>query len=320
MKYLIPLNLFGVLVLASFSAPVLANDNPYFQYKDYTKSSSGDSSSASSPNASTSSDNSEPQSVKSDDTVRSSMRVETNLRPNYGIGSNVTIYGGITAFQDGTLKITSPAAPGAEVKGSTQSSLGGIGGIKFGFTWPSFAAIGGDPESFSNPGLIEPSIAGDFFWSGYRYKATGSGTTSSLGVTGTYSGTLTSDVNSYTFCVEPTVKFNLGAFRPYIGFGAGGTYIDTGHAHVDGNVTILGLGTASGGLDLTGSSNDFDFSAEALAGAEYFFDKHWALTFDYKYLYILSPTFHGNIPGSTLKYHLSGLGESMFTSGISYYF
>ena len=246
------------------------------------------------------------------------MRAETDLRPAYGLGSSVTVYGGVVAFQDGTLKITSPAAPGAEIKGSTQSSLGGVGGFKAGFTWPSFAAIGGD--SLSNPGLVEPSIAGDFFWSGYKYKATGSGTTSSLGVTGTYDGTLTSNVNTYTFCVEPTVKFNLGAFRPYVGLGVGGTYIEASHAHVDGNVTILGLGSASGGQNLTGSSNDFDFSAEGLAGAEYFFDKHWALSLDYKYLYVVSPTFHGNIPTSTVKYHLDGIGENMFTSGISYYF
>jgi opacity protein-like surface antigen len=316
MKYLTLLIFCVILTLISFSARAFADDNPYLRFKDYP-----------SQNGSTDTSNvkADPNyyypKPSGDDSSAPPMRVGTNLRPAYGIGTNVTIYGGVTAFQDGTLKITSPAAPGAEVKGSTQSTLGGVGGIKFGFTWPSFDAIGGDPESFSKPAdLIEPSIVGDFFWSGYRYKATGTGTTSSLGVTGSYDGTLKADVNSYTFCVEPTVRFNLGAFRPYIGFGVGGTYVDAGHAHVDGNVGILGLGTASGGQDLTGSSNDFDFSAEALAGAEYFFDKHWALTFDYKFLYIVSPTFHGNIPGSTIKYNLSGLGGSMFTSGISYYF
>jgi len=308
MKHLILLTFVAVLIFASFSERVLADNNPYFNYKDYPNSSNGDSSTPSDASPTPKTDSSTP-----------SMRVATTLRPVYGIGSNITVYGGVTAFQDGTLKITSPAAPGAEVKGSTQSTVGGVGGIKMGFTWPSFAAIGSNPESFSNPGLIEPSIAGDFFWSGYRYKATGSGTTSSSGVTGSYNGTLTSDVNSYTFCVEPAVKFNLGSFRPYVGFGVGGTYTDVNHAHIQGNATVLGF-TATGGQDLTGSSHDFDFSAEALAGAEYFFDTHWALTFDYKYLYIVSPTFHGNVPGSTIKYNLSGLGESMFASGISYYF
>jgi hypothetical protein len=41
-----------------------------------------------------------------------------------------------------------------------------------------------------------------------------------------------------------------------------------------------------------------DVSAKALAGAEYCFGKHWALTFDCKYLCIVSLTFHGEIPGS----------------------
>jgi len=252
------------------------------------------------------------------------MRVETALRPNYGIGTSVTVYGGVSAFQNGTLKITSPGAPGApgaEIRNSTQSTLGGVGGIKMGFTWPSFDAIGENPETFSkHADLIEPSIAADFFWTGFRYKATGSGTTSSGGVTGSYNDTLRSDVNAYTFCAEPTIRFNLGAFRPYIGLGVGGTYVDVDHAHVDGTVTIVGLGSASGGQDLTGSSNDFDFCAEGLAGAEYFFDKNWALSLDYKYLYIVSPTFHGDIPGSTIKYNLSGLGDSIFTTGINYYF
>src|ERR1035437_764615 len=98
-----------------------------------------------------------------------------------------------------------------------------------------------------------------------------------MGITGTYDGTLTADVNAFTFCAEPTVRFNLGASRLYMGLGVGGTYIEASHAHGEGNATIAGV-PLNGGLDLTGSSNDFDFSAEALAGVEFFFDKHWALT------------------------------------------
>jgi len=73
-------------------------------------------------------------------------------------------------------------------------------------------------------------------------------------------------------------------------------------------------------LDFTGSSDDFNFSAQAIAGAEFFLDKHWALTLEYKYFYIVSPTFHGNISGVPLKYHLDGIGSHLFTGGISYYF
>ena len=190
-----------------------------------------------------------------------------------------------------------------------------------GYTWSSFDAIASshDPAALLTPDLIEPSLAADFFWNKYRYKATGSGTTSSGGVTAGYDGDLRANVDTYTFCVEPTVRFNLGAFRPYIGFGVGGTYLDASHGQLDGNVTVLGT-TGTGRTYLTGSSDDVDFTAEGLAGVECFLDAHWALTFDYKFLYFVSPDFHGNIPGSTINYHLSGLDESMFTGGFSYYF
>jgi outer membrane protein with beta-barrel domain len=249
------------------------------------------------------------------------LRVETRLRSDYGIGSNITLYGGVTAFQEGTLKVTSPGAPGAEVRGDTHSIVGEVAGLKIGYTWASFAAIGARPESpaLTTPELIEPSVSMDFFWSGYRYTASGAGTTSSGGVTGNYNGTLRADVDTYTGCVEPSIKFNLGAFRPYLGFGVGGTYAEASRANVTGNASVLNL-TATGSQNLTGSSSDVDFTFEGLAGVEFFIARHWALNLDYKFVYFVNPTFHGDVPGSTVNYHLAGLGESMFTGGISYYF
>ncbi|MEJ0000031.1 MAG: hypothetical protein WDO13_13185 [Verrucomicrobiota bacterium] len=113
---------------------------------------------------------------------------------------------------------------------------------QLGFTWPSFDAIAGDRDKTYAPELVEPALAADFFWTGYRYKAQGSGsTTTNGGITASYDGDLKSDVNTYTFCVEPLFRFNLGAFRPYVGFGFGGTYIDGGHAHLDGNIQVAVL-------------------------------------------------------------------------------
>ncbi len=264
MKYLIRPIVLRLFNLGDAADSMPAEDPAYFHFHDYTR-----------PAREILPRQRKLRLRRKNSAASPTMRVETDIRPPTGLGSNITLYGGATAFQNGTLKITSPAAPGAEIRGSIQSSAGGVGGLKIGYTWPGFGSMGGDPAS-SSPELVEPSLAGDFFWSGYRYKAAGSGTTSSSGITGNYDGTLTADVNAFTFCVEPTVKFNLGAFRPYAGLGVGGTYVEASHAHVDGNVGIVGLGSASGGRDLTGSSNDLAFSAEAIAGAEFFLNKNWA--------------------------------------------
>jgi hypothetical protein len=232
-----------------------------------------------------------------------SYRTSVSLRPPAATGLSAGIYGGAIAFQDGTLHITSTSFPGAEIKGNTKSELGGVAGVRIEETWPSFAAIGGDPTQ-AKPSVLMPAMGIDFFWTGYRYKAVDAtfGTGSSL----------QSDVNTFTFMYTPKLKFNLGAWRPYVGLGVGGTYVNAGNVQI----TIPGVG--SGGL--SGSGDDFDFSASAMAGFEVFVDPHWSLSFDYKYLYILDPTFHGNISGVPIQYKIDGLNNSLFTAGLNFYF
>ncbi len=231
-------------------------------------------------------------------------KTDSELRPGPPTGTSVTVYGGATAFQKGTLHITSPALPGFELNGRTKSSVGGAGGIKMGYTWPGFSAIGAAPTAARSADLLQPAVMTDFFWQGYHYRAADASFNSG--------GSLTADVDSFTFQVEPALKFNLGAVRPYIGFGLGGTYTTADHAHVQ----VPGLG----GLDLTGSSSDFDFSVSGIAGVEIFFAANWAFMLEYKYVQVVSPDFHGDIPGSTIKYHLDGLGSQVLTAGISCYF
>jgi hypothetical protein len=138
------------------------------------------------------------------------MQVHSDVRQPEATGLSVGIYGGVIAFQDGTLHITSPDAPGYQIDGNTQSKLGGVAGIRIEDTWQSFAAIGGDPAQ-AKPSVVMPAMGVDLFWAGYRYKATddtfGSGSS------------LTADINTFTFMYTPKLKFDLGAWRPYVGFG-----------------------------------------------------------------------------------------------------
>jgi opacity protein-like surface antigen len=229
-------------------------------------------------------------------------RTSASLRGPDGTGMNIGLFGGAIAFQDGTLNITSGAVPGVQVNGDTKSRLGGVAGIRFGYTWPHFL---NDPNTnATGPDFLMPAVEEEFFWTGYNYKATDAsfGTGSSL----------TADVNTLNFMVDPKLKFRIGAFRPYIGFGVGATYVDVGNAKLN----IPGLGTGQ----LTGSSDDIDFSVQGLAGCEVFVAHNWAFSLDYKYQYIVDPTFHGTFPGADVKYHLDGLGGHLFTAGLNYYF
>lgn len=229
------------------------------------------------------------------------MQMHAAVREEPATGLSIEVFGGAIGFQSGTLHISAAGTP--FVNGDTKSEFGGVGGIRIENTWPSFSAIGGGPDS-TTTSVFMPAIGFEAFWTGYRYKAVDS----SFGT----GSDLRADINAVTFQYTPKIKFNLGAFRPYFGFGVGGTYIDAGNEVIN----VPGVGS----IPFTGSSDDFDFSVSGLAGCEFFVDPHWSIGLDYKYLYIVDPTFHGNLNGVPLKYHLNGIGNNIFAAGISYYF
>jgi hemolysin activation/secretion protein len=221
-------------------------------------------------------------------------------------GFNINVYGGLTAFQNSsaTLDSNAPISPNS-LTADQQSELGGVGGLQAGYTWLDF--------SDSLP-LLMPALDADFFWSGYKYETESDSPT--------FSGSsLTSNANTYSLMLEPKLKFNFGNFRPYAGFGVGGTYIHADSSNA--NLVTQSFGTFnehfSKPLD-TGS-----FSVEGLAGLEYFIDPRWALTLGYKYLYMdqqgtVRSSFSANGTPVQLRYNIDGLGASLFTGGLAFYF
>jgi opacity protein-like surface antigen len=221
-------------------------------------------------------------------------------------GFNINAYGGVTAFQNSSATLTSdaPITPNS-LNATEKSELGDVGGIQAGYTWKDFT------DSFP---LLMPALDTDFFWAGYEYR-TDSTTQAFAG------SSLISNVNTYSLMLEPKVKFNLGNFRPYVGFGVGGTYLHADRSSTNLESSIGNINeTFPKGLDAGA------FSVEGLAGLEYFFDPHWALTFEYKYLYMdLDGSVRSSflVPPATtvhIKYSLDGLGTNLFTGGLSYYF
>jgi len=213
-----------------------------------------------------------------------------------------------------TLKVTADirqyaVGPSIGVFGNTSVSeknqLGGVAGIKGGYTWPGWDKW--NITSVNGDFAVLPSIDYEFFWTGYKFK--GQGTYDDIGTQ------LTADVNAYVFSLDPTIKFQIGMFRPYIGAGIGGAYITADH----GVASITGIGSEN----LIGSSNDFCFAVQGLAGVEVFIAKNWTLSLNYKYLDLVSPTFNagsgqsGVIP---VRYHSDSLGQNIVTAGVNCYF
>jgi len=220
-------------------------------------------------------------------------------------GFNVNVYGGVTAFQNSsaTLSSDAPITPNS-LNADEKSEVGGVGGLRTGYTWKNFTD--------SCP-LLMPAVDLDFFWAGYKYRTDST--------TQAFSGSdLTANANTYSLMLEPKLKFNLGDFRPYVGFGVGGTYI-----HADDGSANLASSAGNFSEKFSKSLDAGAFSAEGLAGLEYFFDPHWALTCEYKYLYMdAQGTVRSSFPAAGsqvhLKYNIDGLGSSLFTGGLTYYF
>ena len=233
--------------------------------------------------------------------------IERMEQDQTGTGANINVYGGITALQDSTANLTSdvtvPGGPNS-LNAGEQSEVGGVGGLHAGYTFKNF--------DDSIP-LLMPAMDLDFFWAGYKYKT--------VAETPFFAGSsLSSDADIYTLMAEPKIKFNLGDLRPYLGVGLGGTYL-----HADNHDVNLQSPIGSIKENPAKAVDAGAFSVAGLAGIEYFFDPHWALTFDYKYLYLdaqgtAKSSFIFSGTKVHLKYNIDGLGTNVFAGGISYYF
>lgn len=238
----------------------------------------------------------------------SPFKVSSDLR-QYAVGAHVEIFGGANLFQSGRFEVSSPQVPGFTTSVSTKDELGGVGGVKIGYTWYGFDkqtdADGNLIKSINGDFAVLPSLDYEMFWTGYKYKADGS-------VDGNPTE-LRSDVNAYVFSLDPTIKFQCDMFRPYFGAGVGGAYITS-----DSTTANIGGGT----VNAAQGSTDFCFAVQALAGTQIFVAKDWVLTFDYKFLDFVSPTFNsdGNNTTPGVHYRSGGIGQQIVTAGVGYYF
>jgi len=65
------------------------------------------------------------------------LKVTTDIR-QYAVGASIGVFGGINVAQNGNVDISSPALPGFNTSVSERNQLGGVAGIKGGYTWPGW--------------------------------------------------------------------------------------------------------------------------------------------------------------------------------------
>jgi len=228
--------------------------------------------------------------------------VETRKSPS---GLNIALFGGATVDQstDAAEDINPTFGPGIpEFDYNPKSKIGGLGGIKIGYTW--------DPAlnpNYVDEGAVKlmPAIEAEAFYLGYQ--PSGSVNTSAL-VPGS-SGSAKSDIDSAIFSVNGLMKFEIGIFRPYIGAGVGGAYMSASKAafNISGPVPVNFNG---------GNAEEFVLAAQAIAGLEITLTQNWALFGEYKFLYLNDPKF--DFDGYTE--HFDYIGHQIVSAGVRYYF
>lgn len=219
----------------------------------------------------------------------------------YSTGWEMGVFGGADIAQSGHTRVTDSDLPGFTPTIANQSRVGGVAGIKAGYTWANLRFSTDSHVDDTVPIAFLPSLEGELFWSGLDYKGKGS--------FGGIDTSLKSHFNTYTFSLDPKLKVQLGCFRPYIGFGLGGSYITADHGEAD----IGGLGN----LSLGGSVNDFAFTVQGLAGVETYVTPHISIDLNYKFVDSLDSTLKGN---GSIKYHTNSFESHIVTAGVTYHF
>jgi opacity protein-like surface antigen len=198
--------------------------------------------------------------------------------PAYGVGWYVGIQGGANLHQsyDGTEKFR---FGGQTIAVKTKDEIGGFGGGKIGY---------GFDGSF-----IQPAIELDAFYNGVDFDR-------ELRINGNRIASQQGRLDSGAFLANFLIRFNLDAFKPYIGAGAGGWVAGAN----DVSITVPGVGTFSA----SNGNNTGGFAWSVIAGADYFFTPKFSVFTEYKYLNYEET----HIGGGAVRQQLIGAGLRFF--------
>lgn len=206
---------------------------------------------------------------------------------------------------------TNPSFSTAATKyGQNSSSVGGLGGLKFGYYFDSFS-VGDEPLR------LQYAIEEDIY---YLHHSFDSAQTISTGTNVGRMHQTHEDFNNVAFMTNGILRLKTGNFfTPYVGVGVGVEYIS------NDNVSLTNLnGPTVGQIRNETEDDTVAFAAQGIAGFDLEIVKHWVLFTEYKYLVAVDPelTNNFNFGGRTFftKEDMGWYGQQVISAGLKYNF
>lgn len=244
-----------------------------------------------------------PATPPPSETPMPTFRVE-DLEPRKSpSGLNVAIFGGASIAQEEDASIGS--GPVANQTYHPKDVIGGVGGIKIGYTW--------DPALNSNyvdEGGVKlmPAIEAEAFYLGWDTDGSVNAAPGGFPA-GTRASTT---IDAAVFSINGLMKFEIfERFRPYIGMGIGFAYLNSSN----GSLTAPPAGLSNA------DDTDVVLAAQGIAGLEVCLTENWALFGEYKFLYLNDASFsYSTTPAGGYNEDYNYIGHNIVSAGVRYYF
>jgi opacity protein-like surface antigen len=218
-------------------------------------------------------------------------------------GFYVAAYGGANfSTEYGDRHASLSAASGAfavATPDNIHSEVGGVGGIKGGYNFESFAVCDGL--------RLQPAVVAEALY---------------IGMGSTYNDNSphvhdSTSWNNAAGFVNGIIRFKLtdgnswfSRVTPYLGVGVGGEYLTT---HTD-------LYVGGGGHPGNVGDSDVDFAAQALGGVDFALTPHISLFTEYKFIDALGASFTSTAGPVTYRFAPTQIQQNLATVGVKYTF
>jgi opacity protein-like surface antigen len=201
---------------------------------------------------------------------------------DFGVGWYFALDGGANVHQDVDRSHSREFRNGDVVEFSSDSNIGGYGGIKLGYIFGT--------------GSVRFAIEEDMFYNGLE-------TDGHLKLNGTEIAHTSNLINSGAFMTNFIVRFPFGKFQPYAGAGVGAYYAATAGSDItfdrNGRRFSTGGGSSSGSL-----------AWDVVAGTDYYWSCKWSTFAEYHFLdYVALDVGNGHhqvgqhLVGAGLRFH-----------------
>ena len=256
---------------------------------------------------------------------------QTNVEPRkekgYGTENYVAVWGGANLFQNADPQVKDNFGLGIKADLNIKDSTDFAVGVKIGHIWqPKGITVYGEDSSVT----FLPSVEGEFIYT--------QNSSSSLGWHGSVwygntNNTATANItqkfsmNIYALTANPILRIQWGIFRPYVGLGLGGAYVEGKLKTLSGNVAINTVdypqynGNYSGGTDLLKASEDqFAFCFQGIAGTDIFLNDRWSIFAEYKYIGLVGLEFKKALAGYATYDFGDVYGNHLVVAGIKFHY